>query len=70
MLVGVPNALSAAQVAAIRARLDGAPEPIVLPGYIRSRVLAGALVRYGIQFDLERVPEAEIAALERAVDSA
>jgi hypothetical protein len=50
--------------------LDGALEPIELTGYIRSRVLAGALVRYGIQFDRDRVPEGVIAALERVVAAA
>ena len=30
--------------------LDGFPGPLELPGFVRSRVLAGELVRYGIQF--------------------
>ncbi|MET0985509.1 MAG: PKHD-type hydroxylase, partial [Steroidobacteraceae bacterium] len=36
MLVGVPNALSAAQVAAIRARLDGAGD-----AWVDGRATAG-----------------------------
>ena len=50
--------------------LDGFPGPLELQGFVRSRVLAGELVRYGIQFDHERVSERAIAVLERVVAAA
>jgi hypothetical protein len=54
----------------VKLALDGFAEPLELPGFVRSRVLTGALVRYGIQFDAQRLSERAVAVLKRVVAAA